>query len=154
MGEACSPEGKPIPSAPRAGIFQSLQLSRRARSSQQIPRWRDGSPAQSPPGHCGVCRGARLPSGCPRDRGRFLCNSATPNHPTQQESSGFGLAPVRDFCLMAIFLPLLWFPQTTLQHPKDTETAGNSPQSKEGKTHNSPPTAACPAWIVQPEEQI
>lgn len=100
----------------------------------------------------------RVPSrpaafGCPRDRGCVLRNSGTANHPTQQETSGFGLTPVQDFCLMAIFLPSLSFlssakfPQTALQHPNDTETAGNSPQSKEGKTHNSPPTAACP---VQP----
>lgn len=55
---------------------------------------------------------------------------------------------------MAIFLPLSFLSSAKfLQHPKDTETAGNSPQSKEGKTHNSPPKAACPAWIVQPKDE-
>lgn len=44
--------------------------------------------------------------GNPSGRRCVFGNSAAANHPTRQESSGIGLAPVQDFCLMAIFLPL------------------------------------------------
>lgn len=153
-------KANPFPLPREQEFFQSLQLSRRAGGSQQIPRWWDDSPAQTPHGHRGVRRAARPPSGCPADGGRFLCNSAIANHLTQQESGGFGLTPVQDFCLMAIFPPpslffqVQSFPRLHSSILRITETAGNSPQSKEGKTHNSPSTAACRAWIVQPEEQI
>lgn len=85
------------------------------------------------------------------------CQCNSPNSAEKQwvwTSSCPGFLPNGHFPPLLSFLTGAKFPQTALQHPTDTETAGNSPQSKERRNHNSSPTAACPAWIVQPEEQI
>lgn len=49
-----------------------------------------------------------LLQGKPRASRGVFGHSAAANHPTRQESGGSGLAPVRDSCLMAIFLPPLF----------------------------------------------
>lgn len=76
---------------------------------------------------------------------------------TNEVDSGLllsGISAKWPFSSPLSFLSSAKFLWPALEHPKDTETAGNSPQSKERKTHNSPPKAACLAWIVQPKEEV
>lgn len=141
---------------PESRNFSKPAITTPSGGSQQIPRWRDGSPAQSPHGYHGVCRATHPPSGCPRGRGCFLCNSATANHSTQQESSRFGLAPVQDFCLTATFLPPSLF-SFQCKVPPDCTPASLRIQLEtlpKARIITLLQRAACPAWAVQAEEQI
>lgn len=75
-------------------------------------------PGLSPGGLRGVCRAAWMPLGAPGTPSRLqgspggtrgvFGDSAAADHPTRQESSGFRLAAVQDFCSMVVFLSTLF----------------------------------------------
>lgn len=163
-------EGKPVAFAPRAGIFQRLQLPRRrAGGSQRIPRCRDGGPGWSPAGSeaCaelpGWLRGAPgTPSrlqGKPRGSRGVFGNSAAANHPTRQESSGFGLVPIQDFFNGHFPPPSLSFQVQSFFSPHSSilrilRQLESLPKARRGKPITLLQKSACLAWIVQPKEEI
>lgn len=141
MGGACSPEGKPIPSTPREGIFQSLQLSHRAGGSQRIPRRRDSSPAKPGP----LQAPWRVPSrsaasGVPQGQEMFLMQQCQCNSPNSAEKQWVwtrscpGFLSNGHFPPTPLFFQVQSFPRlhsSILRIPRQLETL---PKARRGET--------------------